>query len=109
MLENKCTLLQMTENENELKVLNSESNRMRRKNDFRKQYRRHRVDVPEAPPTVLHSIWFLRGNRLALLQNTRTGDRARMASPGMGAHPIRKRGPGRSAAVERRNLVTVCR
>ncbi|XP_056900914.1 RUN domain-containing protein 3B isoform X3 [Takifugu flavidus] len=32
-----------------------------------------------------------------------------MASPGMGTHPIRKRGPGRSAAVERRNLLTVCR
>lgn len=45
----------------------------------------------------------------ALLQNTRTGYQARMASPGMGTHPIRKRGPGRSAAVERRNLLTVCR
>lgn len=44
-----------------------------------------------------------------LLQSTRTGDHARMASPGMGTHPIRKRGPGRNATVERRNLLMVCR
>uniref|UniRef100_A0A8P4G1B2 RUN domain-containing protein 3B n=1 Tax=Dicentrarchus labrax TaxID=13489 RepID=A0A8P4G1B2_DICLA len=32
-----------------------------------------------------------------------------MASLGVGLHLIRKRGAGRSAAVERRNLLTVCR
>ncbi|CAG11903.1 unnamed protein product [Tetraodon nigroviridis] len=32
-----------------------------------------------------------------------------MASPGVGTHPARQRGPGRTAAVERRNLLTVCR
>ena len=32
-----------------------------------------------------------------------------MASLGVGLQLIRKRGAGRSAAVERRNLLTVCR
>lgn len=35
--------------------------------------------------------------------------RGGMASLGVGLHLVRRRGAGRSAAVERRNLLTVCR
>lgn len=90
------------------------SNWMQRQMDFRQQRWRHRVGASEAPPpppphTVYGSCRVTEAAGPALLQRARTGEHARMASPGMGAHPIRKRGAGRSAAVERRNLLTVCR
>lgn len=35
---------------------------MRRKFNFRKHCRRHGVDVTEAPPILLHCLWFLQGD-----------------------------------------------
>ena len=56
---------------------------------------------------------FFRGGQQRCSAGARGAERVRtpagMASLGIGQHLLRRRGAGRSSAVERRNLLTVCR
>lgn len=63
-----------------------------------------RREARTAAPSLVRRKWTTRtaaGRSLGL--------GPRMASLGVGMHLIRRRAAGRSAAVERRNLLTVCR